>query len=151
MAIRKEGAFLEILLPNNKFCYSRILPKAEYAFYDIISEERINDIEKLQNTPILFIIAVYKFAVTKGRWKKIGFKELNAKLQILPMKFIEDVLNPGSFSLYKPKTGEMTPTTKDKCIGLERSAVWEPEHVEERLLAHFENRPCKWMEQLRLK
>lgn len=151
MAIRKEGAFIEIALPNGKFSYGRILSKANYAFYDIYSDEKITDIKKIQEKRVLFIIAVYKFAVTKGRWKQIGSMELEPKLQTLPLKFIEDKLNPGYFEIYNPNTGEMTPTTKDKCFGLERAAVWEPEHVEERIIDHFEQRPNRWVEQLKLK
>lgn len=151
MAIRKEGAFFEIVLPNGKFSYGRILPKANYAFYDIYEYQRITDIEKIQAKEILFIISVYKFAITKGRWKQIGSKELESKLQVLPLKFIEDKLHPGHFEIYNSNTGETEPVTKDKCLGLERAAVWEPEHVEERIIDHFEQRPNKWVEQLKLK
>jgi hypothetical protein len=151
MAVRKEGAFIEISLPNGKFSYGRILSKANYAFYDVYTDHRVTDVKEVQKQNVLFINSVYKFAITKGRWKKIGHLDLEAELQKLPNKFIEDQLNPGYFELYDSNTGEITPTTKDKCIGLERAAVWEPEHIEERIIDHFEQRPNKWVEQLKLK
>lgn len=149
MTIRKEGAFFEIALPNGKFSYGRILPKANYAFYDIYDDQRIANIEEIQAKEILFIIAVYKSAITKGRWKQIGSKELESKLQVLPSKFIEDILRPGHFELYNSNTGETFQVTKNKCVGLERAAVWEPEHVEERIIDHFERKPNRWVEQLK--
>ena len=88
MAIRKEGAFFEIVLPNGKFSYGRILPKACYAFYDVYSDEPIADIKSIQANSVLFIVAVYKFAISKGRWKKIGSSELEANLKLLPFQFI---------------------------------------------------------------
>jgi hypothetical protein len=151
MAIRKEGSFIEIVLPNGKYAYGRILPKADFAFYDLYADEQVTDFEKIEKNEILFIVAVYKDAITKGRWKKIGYKELEPKLSVLPLKFIEDGLNPGVYEIYNPNTGGITPTTKDKCIGLERSAVWEPGHVEERIVDHFEGKTNRWVEQLKLK
>jgi len=151
MAIRKEGAFFEILLPNGKYSYGRILPKADYTFYDIYVDERISDIKKIRESKVLFIVAVYKDAVTKGRWKKIAYLDLEPTLQVLPLKFIEDALNPGIYEIYNPNTGEITSTTKDKCLSLERSAVWEAKHVEERIVDHFEGKTNKWVEQLKLK
>ncbi|OKS89027.1 immunity 26/phosphotriesterase HocA family protein [Mucilaginibacter polytrichastri] len=151
MAIRKEGAFFEIKLPNGKYSYGRILPKANFSFYNIYSEKPIIDINEIQKQSVLFINAVYKAAITKDRWTKIGVAELELSLQTMPLKFIEDQLAPGNYSLYNPNTGVITEVTKDKCVGLERSAVWEPEHIEERIIDHFEGRPNKWVEQLKIK
>ena len=151
MATRKEGAFIEIPLPNGKLSYGRIMANANYAFYNIYTENKIIDIKEILEKDILFIVSVYKSAITMGRWKQIGVKELEINFQVIPEKFIEDQLNPGHFEIYNPNTGEIISTTKDKCIGLERAAVWEPEHVEERIIDHFERKPNKWVEQLRLK
>ncbi|MCR8561398.1 immunity 26/phosphotriesterase HocA family protein [Mucilaginibacter sp. BJC16-A38] len=151
MAIRKVGAFFEIILSNGKYAYGRILEKANYAFYDIYSNTRISDIKEIQNKDILFIAAVYKYAITKDRWRKIGQLDLESKLRVLPLKFIEDQLYPGTFSLYDPNTGVISPTTKDKCLGLERAAVWEPTHIEDRIIDYYEGKPNKWVNQLELK
>ncbi|MDP9078302.1 MAG: immunity 26/phosphotriesterase HocA family protein [Bacteroidota bacterium] len=151
MAVRKVGAFFEIILSNKKYAYGRILEKANYAFYDIHSNIRITEIKEIQNKDILFIVAVYKYAITKERWKKIGQLDLESKLRVLPLKFIEDQLSPGNFKLYDPNTGVASLTTKDKCVGLERAAVWEPTHIEDRIIDYYEGRPNKWVKQLELK
>ncbi|HEY4195246.1 MAG TPA: immunity 26/phosphotriesterase HocA family protein [Mucilaginibacter sp.] len=151
MAVRKEGSFIEVVLPNGKYSYGRILPKADYAFYNIYVDNQITDIKKISQEKVLFIVAVYKDSVTKGRWRKIGHLDLDSRSKVLPLKFIEDTLNPGAYEIYDPNTGEITPSSKDKCIGLERSAVWEPAHVEARIVDYFEGRSNKWVEQLSLK
>ena len=151
VAVRKIGAFIEIILSNGKYSYGRILDKASYAFYEVYSNEKISDVKEIQKKRILFINAVYKSAITNGRWKKIGELDLEPELKTLPLKFIEDQLFPGRFEVYNPNTGITSSTSKDKCIGLERAAVWEPEHIEERIIDHFEGRANKWFEQLKLK
>lgn len=63
---------------------------------------------------------------------------------------MQDIIDPSQFSIYNPNNGEIIRATKEECSGLERSAVWEPEHVEDRLIDHFENRPNKWVESLKI-
>jgi hypothetical protein len=43
-----------------------------------------------------------------------------------------------------------TPATAQECAGLEVAAVWDPEHVEDRLRDHFDGRPNIWVESIRL-
>lgn len=151
MARIKEGAFIEIALSNGKFSYGRILGKACYAFYDIYSDSKITDLDFIKSSKVLFIISVYDYAITKNRWKIIGVSELNTVLQKIPLKFIQDDFEPTQFEIYNPNTGAIIPAKKEQCIGLERSAVWDPEHVEERIMDYFEGRPNKWVESLKIK
>ncbi len=151
MAKRKEGAFIEIVLPNGKYAYGRILQKASFAFYNIYSDNNISDINAIQKSEILFINSVYKYAITKNRWKIIGVLDIEPKLKELPMEFIQDNLAPTQFEIYNPNTGEVRCAIKIECIGLERAAVWEPEHVEERIIDFFEEKPNKWFESLKIK
>jgi len=41
--------------------------------------------------------------------------------------------------------------TRKESQGLEAAAVWEPEHIEDRLRDHFDGKPNKWLESLRIK
>jgi hypothetical protein len=151
MAVRKEGAFIEIALPNGKYSYGRILAKASFAFYDIYSDERVTDLDKIRKSKVLFINSVYKHAITKNRWKIIGVSEIEPNLKILPMEFIQDELEPTQFEIYSPNTGIMKPAKKAECLGLERAAVWEPDHIEDRIVDYFEGRANKWYESLKIK
>jgi hypothetical protein len=147
---RTVGAFLKIDLEEAYHTYARILKKPSFAFYDIKTKDNIENLDVLENLSILFIIAVYDDAVTKGRWIKIGKRPLEPSLKKLPLKFMQDKMKPSNFSLYNPNNGEIVPATKEQCKDLERAAVWEPEHVEDRLRDHFAGRPNKWVESLKI-
>jgi hypothetical protein len=151
MAVRKEGAFFEIALANGRFSYGRILAKASFAFYKIYSENRMSDINRIKISEVLFINSVYKHAISKNRWKIIGSLDIEPNLRVLPMEFIQDELEPSKFEIYNPNTGEIRPAKKAECFGLERAAVWEPQHIEDRIVDYFENRPNRWFESLRIK
>ncbi len=151
MARIKEGAFIEIALENGKFSYGRILGKANYALYNIYSDSKITDIDLIRNNKVIFNVGVYDRAITKNRWKTIGILELEGSLSKIPLKFTQDDFELNQFEIYDPNTGDMRPAKKAECIGLERAAVWEPEHVEERIIDYFEGRPNKWFESLKIK
>lgn len=144
------GAFLEIDLGDGHYAYARILEKASYAFYDLHSSNKITDLNLIARKPILFIIAVYNTAVNSGRWVKIGKKPLEKWLEILPNQFVQDALHPDRYSLYDPNNGAVIEADRENCVGLERAAVWEAQHVESRIKDHYADKPNSWVEQLRL-
>jgi Immunity protein 26 len=151
MAKVKEGAFIEIALSNGKFSYGRVLGKACYAFYDIYSEVKIANVEHLKGKNVLFVLGVYNHAITKNRWKVIGLSELENGMKQIPFAFVQDSMDITKFEIYDPNTGATRTATKAECLGLECAAVWEPEHVEDRIMDYFEGRPNKWVESLKIK
>ena len=134
------GAIIRIDLGNGYFNYAQILDKGKgITFFDIYTKEaELKDISLLQDRKVLFIIAVYNDIITKGRWLKVGKLPVRDDLTILPMKFIQDIINPKLFRLYNPNTGEMFPATRDECEGLEVAAVWEAWEVEQRIKDYYE-------------
>ena len=62
-------------------------------------------------------------AVKRGRWKIVGNLPLEENLQKPAPKFMQDRLRPDSFSIYEG--GQIRPASKEECVGLERSAVWD--------------------------
>ncbi|SHN34378.1 immunity 26/phosphotriesterase HocA family protein [Chitinophaga sp. CF418] len=145
------GSIIRIKLPCHKYAYARILKNANYAIYDLITENEFEDINEIISKNILFIIAVYDKAVTSGRWPKIGNAALETTLDTLPMKFIQDPVDSSQFRLYDPNTGNMTKGQRKDCIDLEKAAVWEGEQVEERICDHYAGKPNRWVEQMRMK
>lgn len=141
---RTVGAIIELDLADGHYAYGRILADASFGFYDLYTVERVRDLEQIITRPILFIVAVNNGAVNAGRWVKIGKRPLPAALQQLPLKFIQDPLNLDRFELYDPLTGSITPALKEECAGLERCAVWDPSHVEERLRDYHAGRPNRY-------
>jgi hypothetical protein len=144
---RRVGDVVEIDLNDGFRAYARVLDEASFAVYDCRSETELllDDILRL---PVLFEVAVMKWAVTKGRWKVIGTTPMESAHSVPAPKFIEDQLNKGHFEIYEH--GKIRPASRAECIGLERAAVWEPEHVEDRIRDHFVGRPNKWVESLKM-
>lgn len=146
-----EGAILEISIDEQYYVYAQILGKAGYAFFDFISEKRLQDFDVLQNTDVLFILSVYNDVVTKGKWLKVGKLPIRENLQTQPLQFIQDIQNPKNFELYNPNTGEITKATREQCVRLECAAVWEANHVVDRIKDYYLGQPNIWVEQLKIK
>jgi len=147
---RTVGSIIEIQLEEGYFAYGQIL-RAGIAVFDLYVPEHLKDISLLNSATELFIVQVYDDAITNGRWLKIGKLSIRRGFEILPMKFIQDAINPESFQLYDPNTGEIIDAKKEDCIGLECAAVWEAEHVESRIIDYYSGRPNIWVENLKIK
>lgn len=147
---RIPDSILEIQLEDQTFAYAQVL-KMGVAFFDLKVEVPLTDLNVILEKPVLFIIEIYDQIITKGRWKIVGNLPIRPDLINPPMKFIQDQLDPDKFELYDPISGNRYPATRDECIGLERAAVWEAEHVEGRLIDHYNNRENKWVKMLSMK
>lgn len=147
-----EGAILEILIENDYYVYAQILTKGlGYAFFDFKSTQKLTDFTILEKAKVLFIVMVYNDIITNGRWLKVGKLPIREDLVELPMKFIQDSLNPEKIELYNPNNGEIIPATKQDALGLECAAVWEAENVEERIRDYYEGKPNIWVEKMQIK
>lgn len=143
----KDGDVVVIDLGNGSFGYGRVLPKPLMAFYDLESTEQVAAAEVVKST-VLFIVSVMYQAIKSDRWDIVGNVPLEESLKIEPRFFMQDMLSK-EFSIYY--AGKITPAaSRDECIGLERAAVWEAEHLEDRLRDHFAGVPNKWVESLKL-
>ena len=147
---RTKGSIIEIKLNNGVFAYAQDVD-ADILFFDFFSDSPLNDFSILCNKKPLFFLGVYNDVVTSGKWKKVGKLPIKQEYQLTPFKFIQDSLNPNNFELYNPNTGEITKATREQCVGLECAAVWEAEHVEDRLRDYFDGKPNKWVEQIAIK
>lgn len=143
----KVGAIVKIDLGDGFSSYARLLEVPLIGFYDIYTDKDL-PIDEIVSKPILFKVWVMKYAVSSCRWPKVGYQPLEAELKELPVFFRQDELQPSFFFLYY-MGGREVRTTREQCEHLERAAVWEPEHVEERLRDHFAGRPNRWVESLR--
>jgi hypothetical protein len=136
---RTIGSVVKISLPDGTHGYGLVLDKASIAVYNIKTEKAI-PIEQITSKDTLFILTVHKSAISSGRWVKVGKILPEDKYSILPLQFIQDIINPEQFSIYDPNTGNIYPAKREDCMGLECAAVWEAEHVEDRILDHFAGR-----------
>ena len=141
----KEGDVVSVALPNGKFGFGRVLKNPLMAFYDFVSDT-LPDASVVIERPVAFKIWVMNKATSSGRWPVIGHVPLNDEL-LKPVTFAKQDSISKELSTYVD--GRETRASLDDCRGLENAAVWSVEHVEERLLDHFEGRPNKWVEATR--
>jgi hypothetical protein len=130
---RRAGDVVRIDLGAGFHTYARVLPDPLFAFYDCrrVGEASMPEILASQ---ILFRLAVMNHAVKAGRWPVIGHEPLKGEMLILRPNFIQDPIDKRFFSVYE---NGIIPAARGQCRGSERASVWEPEHVEDRLRAHY--------------
>jgi len=143
---RRVGDIVKVDLGNQSFCFGRVLDEPLLAFYDL-KTDKVMEIDDITRRPLLFKIWVMNHAITSGRWEVIGHRELEGFLTEPTIFFKQDMMSK-ELSLYV--AGEEHPATRQQCKGLERAAVWDPEHVEDRLRDHYLGVSNKWVESMKL-
>jgi len=144
---RIVGDVVKIELSDGSLCFGRILDEPLLAFYDVKSsfQPALEDIIKL---PVIFKIWVANHAITSGRWEVIGNKELDENL-LEPVSFFkQDIISKDTYIYLN---GKEVSASKEQCLNLERAAVWQPEHVEDRLRDYYDGTENQWVKSLMLK
>ena len=139
---RTVGAIFRLRL-RNAFVYGRIL-EDDLAFYNAFTEEELSE-NQILSLPILFIVMVSDYAITKTYWQKISKSiplEKHLQKDQLPPKYFYDGKN---YRIVKPddmlENDQIgTITSLENCENLEYWAVWTPENIEKRLLAYFDEK-----------
>lgn len=132
---------------NDQYYYGQVLIRGVYAFFDFHSNDPIDDLSVLNNCPILFQVCVYADVITRGVWTIVGKIPVREGLLPLMPEFIYHKDGLPEFELYNPNNGEIHPATKEECKGLELCSVWDSNHVTDRLLDYYANRPCVWLKE----
>lgn len=150
---RTVGQMVEIDLGLGLKAYGRVLEKPLFAFYDrAVHEGDHPSLADVCGWPVAFKIWVMNYAVTRGRWRVIEALPLSPDMLVKPDFFKQDMIT-GRLSIHDdgaPPRYER-PATLAQCEGLERAAVWEPEHVEDRLRDHFAGRPNRDLDSMKIK
>ena len=144
---RKVGDVLRIPLGNGENGFGRVLPSVLVAFYDAKSPPDLS-IDEIVDRAILFKVWVMDYAIKKGVWQVIGNVPPTEDLLVEPWFFKKDPISE-VLTLYRDSTGEEVPAKRSDCEKLEYAAVWDPEHVADRLRDHFAGRPNMWVESMR--
>jgi hypothetical protein len=146
----ENGALVRIPLDSETFTVGRVLRPPFVAVYDYRSKEDSVNGEQIVNRPVLFIVAVMDWAVKTGRWRVIGSAPPETAEVRIPDQFIQDRFDPSKCQIID-SSGSSREATIDECDGLEPAAVWEPEHVEQRIRDHFAGRRNVHVESMKLK
>jgi hypothetical protein len=142
----EAGDVFQISLGDEGHAFARVLESPLVAFYDLLSPTAPS-VEEIVSSNIIFKVWVMKSSFKSRFWKKIGHTPLIEELTNSPAFFKVDPISK-KLSIYR--NGVEVSATHQQCEGLERAAVWEPEHIEDRLRDHFRGVPNKWVESLKL-
>jgi hypothetical protein len=106
----------------------------------------------ISDLPVAFKLWVFNYAITKGGWPVIGTRPLTPENAQEPFFYKQNAIN-GRLFLYHSTlvaTNYERPATLTECEGLECAAVWEPEHVVDRLRDHSNGQINRWTESLKI-
>lgn len=148
---RKVGDILLIELGSGLHAYVQVADEPSVIFFDGTFSEGLA-IEHIPDLPVAFRLWVSNHAITKGTWPIIGSRPLLPENAKEPFFYKQDAAS-GRLSLYHSAfaaTNYEHPATLEECQHLECPAVWEPEHVVDRLNDHAAHRPNRWAESLRI-
>jgi hypothetical protein len=137
---RKTGTFFKVPIDDVYHTYGRILDRT-YAFYDFKTDLDNVEINEIEKAKILFNVFVHRSAINKGGWEIVGYKELSSDLKEPVPFFIQTKGKPEV--CYIDINDDRKKVSPAECIGIERYAVWEHNHVQERLSDHYKGIPNK--------
>ena len=146
----KKGAIVKIPFDQQFHTYGRLLIKPYIEIYDFKTETDVLKMDEIIAKPVLFTLCVFDHAITSGRWEIIGTTMLDDAVANIPKQFLQDVGNYQKCRLIDAD-GNITAASIEECRELERSAVWEPEHIEDRIRDYYAGKPNIWVESLKLK
>lgn len=138
------GAVVEVPLGDGRRCFGLVLPSPRVAFFDLCASSDLKlEVEEIRSRPVLFQLLVMQRPLSMAEWPVIGEVPVEPALLEGPYFFREDPIS-GKLSISKDGV-ERIPATLAEVAGLERAAVWDAEHVVDRLKDHFAGRPCRWI------
>lgn len=154
MKLKKEdiGNVLQIQLDASTFALGRIIGGGFIEFYDKrLTAEITGDIANVTDLgKVLFTLSVHKSWTKNEKWKVVGNNV--ADIPQAPPQFMQNMMNPLDIKIVD-SAGGVAPATKAEIIDkkLERLAVWEDNHIEDRLRDYFANKTNAWVEHLKVK
>jgi hypothetical protein len=118
------------------------------AFY---GKGAVSDGQGLPVGPPLFVVLVTRAAYSTGRWGRPLRLLPENEIIPIPKFFSQGVINKFDCKIIDPVAHRKVTANPSECIGLEREAVWSPEHIESRILDTYAGRPNIYAESLQPK
>ncbi|MBP2705022.1 hypothetical protein JOL79_14485 [Microbispora sp. RL4-1S] len=148
---------VRIDLGDGRCAYGRQLTGVAVEFFDRVGAAgELVDLLELVTAPVAFTIWVADRAFRRsGGWELLDAVTLSQEEASRTYRFAKQDAISRRLSIYTtdPVSGTYgeTPASLEECQGLERAAVWGVVHVEDRLRDHFDGRPNRWVESMRLR
>jgi hypothetical protein len=137
-----SGSVVRIDLEEAGVGYGQMLVEPEYAFF--AETNPAATAAEVVASSVLFRLWVSRRAHASGRWAKIGRSSVATFLTTPVLRFNQDPIEPARITLgHDGISGR--PCSLAECSDFERAAIWEPEHVEERLVSHRLGRQSEWV------
>jgi hypothetical protein len=138
-----SGSVVEIPLPDGTHTYGLLRNEPLISVFDVKTVEALEP-ERVVQRPVLF--AVWVMARALALWPVVGVVPLSPAME-RPESFVKRDRISGRVSVYTE--GRERPAELGELEKLEVAAVWEPEHVVDRVVDHYAGKPNKWAESLR--
>lgn len=123
------GDIFEIRLPDNRFAYGKVFRDASIGVYEKIFS---SPAEPPINSSFAFIVGLYSDILKSGMWPIVSHEPFDSvEAEWPPPACIKDVIS-GGYSIYHK--GEIRASTAEECVGLEKAAVWDADHVIDRIM-----------------
>ena len=151
------GRVVRIDLGDGRCAYGRRLSGPNVEFYDLVGKPgEAVDLLEVVVSPVAFTIWVMEYAFRRrGGWELLDVVPLTERERAAVDRRAKQDPISKALSIYESDRAAGTftevPATAQECAGLEVAAVWDPEHVEDRLRDHFDGRPNVWVESIRPK
>lgn len=125
----KIGDVYAIPLPNGKYAFGRIFRDGCIAIYNHIG----NYMEELPHTEeYQFIVGVYKDILKSGQWPIVDSRPFKNEEESWPPPMCTLDIISGEYSIYHK--GNFKKSSKSECEKLEEAAVWEANHIIDRIM-----------------
>ncbi len=108
------------------------------AFYNYRTTEPVDDLDIIEAQSVLFTPSVR--LLDRKRWANLGVRPLSGEAAKPVVNFMQDLGDFKNCRIFDT-AGMKKNVTPEECIGIERAAVWDDSHIEERLLDAFMGRP----------
>lgn len=148
---RREGDILKVNLGDGRHAYAQVSYDPLIVFFEgtFTEDMSLSDAAQL---PVLFRVWVHNDAIKKGFWPVLGNQPLTAENAAEPFFYKQDAIS-GAVSLYHSAFADMgyeRPASVSECEGLECAAVWDPDHILDRLRDHYAGLPNRWLENMKI-
>ncbi|HEV8427555.1 MAG TPA: immunity 26/phosphotriesterase HocA family protein [Pyrinomonadaceae bacterium] len=126
----KIGDVFQIPLPDGGFAYGRVYDDASVGIYSRVSDQPLQP--PIGSRSFLFIVGLYSDILENGQWRIIGHDAFGADESTWPPPyFVRDVIS-GEYQIYHK--GLLTPAESHEVVGLEEAAVYDANHIIDRIL-----------------
>lgn len=146
----RVGDIVKVPLADGTYGYAWVREEPLVSFFRHRDDGVGANVDAVLKSGTLFSIWVGNDPLANGAWIVVGHADLGvAGSEVRPAFFKQDAIS-GELTITHDGAAEI-PATAEDCATLERAAVWRADHVQERLLDHFQGRPNRWVESLRLR